>query len=404
MKKKPKKRPDGRWQRRSKGKLFISSISQEDADRQAAEYAQALKDGMHAAYMDMTVRRYSSKWLPNNLVGVSDNYYEINAHIFDMFNKDYGDFKIKDIKPDDVKDFYTKHFTGLSDSYIQHARKILTRMFESAVENGYCRTNPVKAKSAKPHKGYTNSHRAITDEERDVIENLSRGHEMYPVAMLMLYAGLRPSEAMALRVDRDVDFDKMTITLNEFRHLSGRDAFITDTGKTKKASRTIPLFSKLVPVLKDRIGLLISYKDGQVLSKTSWEEKWGSYVSYIEQQLNGHKKRWHHRTFRDKLLNPQLHKAIADLERLGLHDDAEELRLQDWITFTVKAYDLRHSFCTMCCKQRVDIHVLMDWMGHSSAKMIQQIYDHLDKERTQNEVERVEKSLFSSQNSSQNRA
>ena len=48
---------------------------------------------------------------------------------------------------------------------------------------------------------------------------------------------------------------------------------------------------------------------------------------------------------------------------------------------TIRTHDFRHSFCTMICEAGVDVKTAMAWMGHSDAKMIQQIYDHLTKER-----------------------
>lgn len=401
MKRKPKRRPDGRWQRRMKGRLFISSISQEDADRQAKEYAEAIKAGLNERYIDMPVQKYFLRWLPVHLVNVSENWYSLNAHICDMFCTDYGECKLKDIKPSDIKAFYTNHFANLSDSYIQDAKKLLIRVFDSAMEDGYCRINPARSTTAKPHKGTEGTHRAITDEERRIIETVATDHPMYPVAMAMLYAGLRPSEALALNVTTDVDFDEKVIHLRNFRHVSGRKGYITGEGKTPNAVRDIPLFSPLAAVLKNRVGLLITYDSGKVLSKTSWEENWGSYISAIEQELNGgHRKRWHHRTYADAVKRPDLHRAIRDLERTGMHKEAEALRLADWRTFTVKAYDLRHSFCTYCCKNHIDAHVLMQWMGHSSMKMIQQIYDHLDNERIQFEATKLENAIISSQNGS----
>ena len=59
--------------------------------------------------------------------------------------------------------------------------------------------------------------------------------------MVMLYAGLRRGEALFLDVDRDVDFEKKTITVNGAVSFSNGNQPVESDGKTENARRTIPL-------------------------------------------------------------------------------------------------------------------------------------------------------------------
>ena len=121
------------------------------------------------------------------------------------------------------------------------------------------------------------------------------------------------------------------------------------------------------------------------------------YCARMESFLNnGENKCWHHKTKDDPM-----HAEIWKLIRAGKTDEAAKIRLADWKTFNVRSYDLRHEFCTWCCSNGVDMHTLIHWMGHANYEMVQQVYDHVTKQRIQKEVEKLENAIKSSQNSSQ---
>lgn len=56
----------------------------------------------------------------------------------------------------------------------------------------------------------------------------------------------------------------------------------------------------------------------------------------------------------------------------------------------------------MCRDNNVELNTCIHWMGHKDAKMILKIYDEYTPERGKKEAEKLEKSLFGSQNGSQN--
>lgn len=63
--------------------------------------------------------------------------------------------------------------------------------------------------------------------------------------------------------------------------------------------------------------------------------------------------------------------------------------LPPWQDFSAMPYDLRHSFCTMCRDQGVEINTCIKWMGHSDAKMILKIYDSVSDARFQREADKL---------------
>lgn len=79
---------------------------------------------------------------------------------------------------------------------------------------------------------------------------------------------------------------------------------------------------------------------------------------------------------KQKNLKSELKKATKDKEKIK--KEIEELENEKLI-FTY--YTLRHSFCTMMYYAGINIKEAQRIMGHSSAKMVYDIYSHLDEER-----------------------
>lgn len=377
-----KKRPDGRYTCRYKDQWFYGNT--EDEALQAREdYKKAEEDG-DVLKPSVTVASYASAWLPVARPAVSDGTYQALAIHLDHLIKHLGDLPMTEVRPLQIKEVFTADYLGLSQSYILGAKQLYTALFDSAVENGICRTNPVRSKDAQPHKGTVGGHRAITDQERWCIDHYCTDHRAHAAVMAMLYAGLRPQEMKALNIDTAVDFAAGTITLTDFAHMDGSNHYeITGHGKTDKAARTIPLFTPLRRALQGKSGMLISSASGAPVTVQAWRSAWESYVFAMETAINGCEKRWYGKT--------KAHKSIL----------ASGGQLPPWKEFTVVPYDLRHSFCTMCRDHGVELNTCIRWMGHADSKMILKIYDEVSDSRSAREAEKLESVLFGSQNGSQ---
>ena len=375
-KQKLKKRPDGRYACRYHGQWFYST-DHDDCLRQREQYKAQQRQGVRIAYF---VREYAEKWLDRSCPNISPStrkgYF---SHLQTLINA-IGHLPLADVKPSDIKCIYSTHYKGLSNSYIKAAKQLFCALFDSAVADGLIQANPARDKTAKPHKGKTGGHRSITKQERQWIESLCINHRAHPVAMAMLYAGLRPQEAKALDIDRDVDFKRETITVRNTAHIdpeNGQKYAISAQGKTERANRRIPLLPPLKRALQGKHGALCASAHGEQISRTTWRVLWNSYVNQMEKEINGVQRRWYGRT--------KEHKAIL----------AAGGELPPWVSFTVTPYDLRHSFATMCrdAKPPIELHTVIAWMGHSDAKMILHIYDSVTNERDEAEAARLRESF-----------
>ena len=372
-KQKLKKRADGRYACRYKNEWFYSWISSDDALKQREEFKEAEKRGKIMRYF---VKEYAEKWLvmsrpdiaPSTMQGLSTHLKKLNNVI--------GSFPLSDVKPSDMKEVYSTQYNGLSNSYIKAAKQLYCSMFDSAVADGLILSNPARDRAAKPHKGETGGHRSITPQERQWILTYCTDHRAFPAVMAMLYAGIRPQEAKALDIDKDVDFKNETLSVRQTADIDPKNRqryVITDEGKTEKANRTIPLLPPLKAALTDQHGLLITSAHGEPVTRTTWRVVWRSYVAQMETAINGIDRRWYGRT--------KEHKEII----------AAGGKLPEWVSFTVTPYDLRHSFCTMCrdMKPPIELHTVIAWMGHADAKMILSVYDSVTDDRDTTEAERL---------------
>ena len=378
-----KKRSDGRYKCKYHGKQFYSTISPEDAYAQMEEYKRLEKAGI---VKKATVADYAVPWLirtyPESSKSTKTGLAIHLQHLVD----EIGNKQISNVVPSDIKGVYSKQYKNVSNSYLKAARQLFSALFDSAVADGLIRSNPARDKTAKPHKGSLPNTRPITQQEREWILTLCTDHRAYPVVMTMLYAGLRPQEAKAVKIERDVDFENNTITIHETAHNdpeNGQKYAYTEQGKTKLANRTIPLFPPLKQALDGRKGYLIASAHGERVTHTTWRVVWNSYVTQMETAINGIDKRWYGKR-KDQLLLK------------------EEGKLPEWIEFDIVPYCLRKSFCVMCRDAGVELNTCRKWMGHADSKMILQVYDSVSEDRSEQERKKVENRLIGVQNGVQN--
>lgn len=406
-----KRRKDGRFCCRYKDQFFYGDTEDEALDARE-QYKRLEKQGFFSAE-NRNVSDFAEPWLKRITVSASDQTYREKAILLEKLLNHIGNLRISDVRSSDIKEVYSSEFAGKSASYIRSASQLYKSLFDAAQDDGYCDKNPAREKSAAPHAGTIGSHRAITDQERKWIETLCTGHRAHAVVMAMLYAGIRPQEAKALNIDRDVDFKAGTICIRESVHIDGYNQYTSnETLKTQFSKRTIPLLPPLreallnkkqreqekirqkaekrserlkIPVPKTdkkpdnkKLGMLIETANGKRVTVQAWKSVWESYVSEMETAINGCSERWY-----------------------GKKKEHKGKELPPFIHFTVVPYDLRHSFCTMCRDNGVEINTCIHWMGHKDAKMILKIYDEYNAERGKKEAEKLEKSLLCSQNGSQ---
>lgn len=362
-----KRRKDGRYRCRYHDIQFYGNTP-EEAFAARDEY----KRSQERRHTRQTVSEYALPWLKRTFPAVRESTYTGLAIHLQHLIDNIGGMHFQQVKPSDIKQIYTDHYTGLSNSYIRAAKQLYCALFDSAISDGLMTFNPAREKSAKPHRGSKPKERILTKQEREWIETLCTDHRAFPAVMCMLYAGLRPQEVKALDIDRDIDFEKEIITVRQTAHIDGQKYAYNGEMKTDWSKRQVPLFPPLKSALKGKHGHIITSAHGKPVTIQTWKTAWSSYICCMETEINGIQKRWYGKT-----KDQQIKKEAGTLP--------------PWIDFDIVPYTLRHAFCAFCRDNGVDINTCRRWMGHADAKMILKVYDSVSGDREENERQKVEK-------------
>ena len=365
------KRKDGYYCAWYKGKQFLGKTEQE-AKQKRDRYKTECEFGIqHQEFI--TVFDLARSWLPVAKASASKTTYNLYATIMEKMVEVIGDKYVSAVTPADIKNVWTQ-FVGLSQSYINKASFLYKSFFQFAMENRYCSFNPAISLSAKPHKGTKGTHRQLTKNEIHLIETVPR--RVRAAAMFMLKAGLRRGEVLALQKS-DIHDGKIWVT-KAVKFANNRP--VDGDTKTESSERAVPLFPQLLPIVETIENYVLPDENGELCSETAFVRAWESYLSDLSAYENGIQKRWYHRTKEWKEEHPQEYIRYLELKAKD-KDKAEEYRLTGWKEISFRPHDLRHTFCTVARDKGIDINTVRSWLGHSSERMILQIYDHISEDR-----------------------
>lgn len=381
------KRPDGRYRAKYLGKEFYS-FDMDEALRMRDEYKAQVESG-ERVISNQTVHSYASSWLPVHKASVSKNTYSAYSHYLELLTMKLGGKALKDVTPSDIKEVYNL-FIGKSESSIKKAKMLYVDLWDCAIEDGYTKYNPCRSKGALPHKGASGTHRALTPEEDEMI--LSTPADLRLAVLLMRYAGLRRGEVFDFDIDQSVDFNRKVITVSSAVRFEGNKGVLSDP-KTEAGKREVPLLDILAKELKDHHGKICPLKKVSIMTSSAWRAMWDHYILQLEAELNGcPQRRWFHLTREWKRSHPEEYAKYYEMREKS-PISADEYRLRDWQSVTIRPHDLRHSFCTMLRDAGVDIKLAIKWMGHADEKMILRIYDHGSPDREQRNIQALNNSV-----------
>lgn len=242
---------------------------------------------------------------------------------------------VRDVRPSHLQKI-VNGLTGKSNSLIHKFCVLVKELFEAAVDEGLCITNP--AKKLTPAKGTTHARRPLTTPERRLIEKVAPSSDAGPYVALMLYAGCRPGEAGIVQ-GKDVNIEEGTL------HVRGT--------KTAAADRYVPISEKLMPYLVGLKQNEFAVKD-YYGNPTTPQARKGLWKRFMRE------------------LNLAAGAKVGRPNKNTPHD----IPLEELLAADLQPYLLRHTFCTDLEAAGVPINVARDLMGHSSITITSKIYTH----------------------------
>lgn len=238
---------------------------------------------------------------------------------------------------------YAQSVAGYAKSTVQKIKATTNRIFAAAVANGYIARNPCDGVKWQ-HAG-EGTHRFLEPWEIQTITAHWQDHHAGLWAMLMLYAGLRRGEALALRWD---DIDGGVIHVKQGVHFED-NAPVTGAPKTPAAVRDVPLFAPIREALATvprTCAFVCTGAEGKPVTSSAWARGWVAF-------------------------NHAMERAAGQ-------------------QFSVRAHDLRHTFASMLYDAGVDIKTAQKLLGHASPEITMQIYTHLSDAREASSIGKME--------------
>ena len=275
----------------------------------------------------------------NKKHSVSASWYQDLCYIWSVITDGIKDRKIEHIKPIHLQGYLNS--LTVSDSYIKKQYDLICQVFRYAYINGVTPTDYTLG-LVRPHGTETITGRSITDTERETLLKALNGHRGELFCKMMLYCGLRPSEAQALKW-ADIDLTEKTVTVS--RSLK-RDGTV-GTPKTSAAYRTIPIPDHFMPLIRATYS---NPFDDIFTHNVTWRRRMWDSVKRDMNLAMGCK------TYRNKLIPP--------------YPLAEDFTL----------YNLRHTYCTDLEKMGVPINIASRLMGHSNISITSKVYTHASTE------------------------
>ena len=341
------KRTDGRYQvsivtgRNEKGVLqrkYFYGKTQKEAAQKKKAYLDGLALDVNAK--KMTVARWAQIWLANYSKGgfrnQENNKSIVNTFIMALELK--ASIPISEIRPVDIQT-YASSIKNKSKSHVNKCKYVINQIFQTAKDNGYVNKSPCEGIS---WEGVKNGTRNALDKE--TIRKITENWHVHPAgvwAMFVLYSGIRPSEAFALRRENISENDIIITDGSHFEH--GQLVIVPGQVKSEAGQRTIPIVSPLRPVIKSlpSEGLVCTSTKGLPVSQSAYKRNWAAFCN-----------------------------------KIGIKTDM---------------YSLRHTYCSFLYDADVDIETAQRLMGHADLMVTMKIYTHLSKEKKQRSYDSLHK-------------
>lgn len=247
---------NGTWEYRvylgvgTNGKPMYKSFYSKSKKEVINKHKEWLKNGEIAVEKVQTVEQWAKQWL---LIYKKDKVQYNTYKNYEGYTKKHiipeiGALKLEQVRPAHIETLMKKK-AELSISAQHHIYLTIKSIFESAVENKLCTTNPV-GKFKAPRTEEKKPQVFSQTEVKNVIEKANT-HKYGYLVLLLLYTGLRVSELTSLQWT-DVDFTNNLITIRRaFTRAenggfkikstkSGKERYIGITDKLKELLETIP--------------------------------------------------------------------------------------------------------------------------------------------------------------------
>ena len=287
-----------------------------------------------------------------------------------------GRQKICDIKQIHIKKFYSDCAArGLKKSTIKMLHNLIHSTLELAVESDYILKNPAR-NTTKDLKSDATEKIPLTAQQMGRVIDFCNGNVTYavyvPFLEIAFATGLRCGEITGLQWS-DVDLKNRTLNIDHqliYKNYNndGCKFHIAET-KTASGRRTIPL-------TQEACNAFTEIKKQNMLVGKRCKADIDGYNDFVF--INAHGQPY--------AVNA-VNKFLSNIENAYNKANPEETIPH------MSAHVLRHSACTNFASLGMDVKALQAILGHADASVTMNVYNHSSFERTEKEIQRIEKTI-----------
>lgn len=303
----------------------------------------------------------------------------------------FGTWKLASLCYSDFKAFYLSLATDykLSKKTIFLIHSIISQVMKTAVRDNIIRQNPAEGvvrELAKRYGWIENKRHALTPEEQQIFLSYAMNHvefeEFVPLLIVLIGTGCRIGEALGLRWEADIDFEKERISIShslQYRKLnSGKTGYYISTPKTHTGYRTIPMISQVKEALLTQQKLLesrgllrmsTSSNDSASSSATQLKTPPSGILSFQTPAVDGYTNFVFLRPNGELYHSTTVNRAIR---RIITHYNEEESvnasleKRPPVLLPMISCHHLRHTFCSRLCENETNLKIIQDIMGHAN--------------------------------------
>lgn len=344
----------------------FSGKTQKEVREKMQAAAVAVNEGDYFEPSKMTIARWVEIWLQEytgdkKYLTVKHYKAQCKTHIVPSL----GAVKLSELTPPQIQAFYNGlQRDGLAAKSVRNIHGILTKCLSTAVQVGYLRSNP--ASMATLPKVEKKEIHPLTDEQVKDFLRVSTGDEYEILLKVILFTGLRESEAIGLTWDC-VDFKAGTVKVcKQLQKRPLADGGFTFAPLKNDKARTLKPAPFVIELLKRR-------KREQAAQRLKAGQLWQGWET-SEKQKNA-------LVFTTAIggnLSPQT--VYNHYKKLAVQIGAPDSRV----------HDLRHTFAVLSLQNGDDVKTVQGNLGHATAAFTLDVYGHVSERMKEDSAARME--------------
>lgn len=300
-------------------------------------------------------KKYKGRSLNESTCG---NYRGMwNKHIR---SKREANKKVHEIKRNDIIAIYKGlQSEGVSYGTITFFNKLMNAVFNMALDDELILKNPVK-RCINEICGNEKKRFALTRDQEEGLINFAKenDYQMYLQIVFLLDTMCRIGEYAGLTIS-DIDMKKRRINIDH--QLKFYKKYSIAPPKSDCGNRTIPMSKRVYKIVKE------------IINNKPKEFEVDGYTDFLFYSKRGNLTNCANFNSSLKVLVNNYNKSVKS-----------DLKIE-----YISAHILRHTGCTRKAEDGMDLKVIQYLMGHSSSKITNDVYNHVNVDRVENNMLRA---------------